>query len=93
MLRQTGKYPQLEVRQRTDRERNAVAGQPGHERRVVQGLNAMIDAFDLEHIKRAPDVSRRALLAGMGHEPQAQSAGARKHTGKLFGRMPELARR
>ena len=48
-------------------------------------------AFDLQHVKRAFDVSRRTLFTGMGHREQAQLTTPRKDARELFGRMTALA--
>src|SRR5438093_12073847 len=53
---QVRKHAALEVGQGADRQRNAVFGQAGHERGVLDRLHAVVDALDLEQIERGPDV-------------------------------------
>jgi hypothetical protein len=45
----------------------------------------------LQDVQRAPDVGRRAFLAGVGDDVQAELAAAREHAGEFFGRVTELA--
>jgi len=49
----------------------------------------MVDALDLEHIERAPDVGRRPLLAGMRHQAGNPVRVARANTrANFFGGWP-----
>ena len=87
---QVGKHAQLEIRQRTYRECNAVFGQALHQKRVLARLHAVVNTLDLEQIERSPDISRRAFLAGVRDQMKLQLAAARKHFGKLFGRVADF---
>ena len=49
----------------------------------------VVDALDLEHIERAPDVGRRPLLAGVRDDVQAELAAAREHARELLRRVAE----
>ena len=93
VMRQGINHPQLEVGQRADRERDAVLHQPLHQGSVFDGSYAMVDALDLEHIERAPDVGRRPLLAGVCHQPKTQFPRPGKHPCKLLRRVADLAGR
>src|SRR5450830_514628 len=89
---QVGEDAQRDVGEGAHGQRDAVLGQALHQGRVFEGLHAVVDALDLQHIEGAPDVGRRAFFAGVGHQTQAQLAAARKDAGKLFRRVAQLAR-
>ena len=51
-------------------------------------LRAVVDPLDLEHVERAPDVLRRALLTSVRDHAQAELAAFGEHSGELLRRMP-----
>ena len=91
VARQVGEHLEFLVGQRADGERDALLRQPLHQRRVVHGLHAVVDALGAQDVQRAPDVGGRAFLAGVGDDVQAQLAAAREHAGEFFGRVTQLA--
>ena len=91
MAGQVRKHAQLEVGQRTDGQGNAVFGQPLHQRGILARLHAMVDAFDLQHVERGPDIGWRPFLTGMGDQVETEFAAAGEHPGEFFGRITDLA--
>lgn len=50
----------------------------------------MVDAFDVQHVQRLPDVFRRTLLTGMSDEMQAHARRALIYLFKQFGRIADF---
>ena len=80
-------YPQPHVRQRTHRERHALARQACNQCRVLHATHAMVDAPHLQQIQGFLDVGGRSFLPGVGHRQQAQAPGAFEHGRELRGWM------
>jgi hypothetical protein len=83
VLREILHDAQLEVRQRAHGERDAVAHEPRHERRILVAAHAVIDALDLEDVEGIGDVGGGAFLAGMGDGAEADAARLREHPREL----------
>src|SRR6202011_1282702 len=69
---QAGKDAKLDVRHRADREGDLLLDQPFHQPIIFGAADAVVDASRVEEVKRLPDVTGRALLAGMRHSQQAR---------------------
>ena len=74
---------QLEVRERADGQRHALADQPLDQRRILERAVAVVDAVDVQEVERLPDVVGRSLLAGMGDPLQPALAAAAKTRANL----------
>ena len=88
---QIGEHAEFEVGQRAHRQGNAVFGQTRHQQRVFAGLHAVVNALNFEHIKRRPDIRRRAFFTRVGHQSKPQFPAACEHPRKLFRRVAHLA--
>ena len=70
-----------------------LAREPLDQRRVLDAAHAVVDALDVQHVERLPDVRGRPLLAGVGDAVQAARPRARAKTRANFsGGLPTLAR-
>jgi nitrite reductase/ring-hydroxylating ferredoxin subunit len=78
------------IRERTDGERDARLREAPHQRGILESAIAVVDAVDLEDIERLPDIGRRTLLAGMGHDAEAERAGAGERFLELARRVADL---
>ncbi len=83
---------QLHVREGTHGERDALAPQALHQRRILGDTHAVVDASHLKHVERLADVRRRALFAGVGDRDEALGPRPREHAGERARRVPALGR-
>ena len=81
---------ELEVGQRTQRQRDAAVGQRGHERRVVDAGVAVVQPVDPKQVQRLAHIGRRPLLARVGHHLEAQGPAAAEELGELGRRVADL---
>ena len=70
VVRQPVDAAQRHVRQRADGQRHLLLAQPGHQRRVLQAADAVVDPLDAEPVERRPDVGGRPLLPRVRHPVQ-----------------------
>ena len=84
-------HAQLDVGQRADSQRGALASQTFDQFRIFDAAHAVVDAFHVQHVQRVDDVFGRALFACVGHQVQAQLLAARENAGEFFGWMASLA--
>ncbi|MCY1225920.1 hypothetical protein D9M72_381320 [compost metagenome] len=92
MVAQVGVDLELDVRQRAHGQRHALARQACHQRRIVDGAHAVVDALHLEDVECVGDVLRRTFLARVGHQVQAQLTRLGKYARELLGRVALLGR-
>ena len=57
----------------------------------MDGLHAVVNPLHTQHVERAPNIGRRALLARMGHPVQTQRAGFGEHVFEFLRRVADLA--
>ncbi len=84
-------HAQLQVRQRTHRERNAIAHEALDERGVFVAAHAVIDAVHVQDVEGFRDVRGRAFLSRMRDQAQIHRVRLREHAGELRRRIAALA--
>ena len=92
MLPQVGEDPQLHVGEWAYGEGDPRGGQAVHQGVVLLAGHPVVDALRPEQVEGVADVTRGALLAGVGDRPQAGSPGPGEGRDELLRRVPPLTR-
>ena len=78
-------HPGAQVGDGSHVEHDATLGELHHERRVLDGADAVADAIGMQGVERAADRGRSGGLAGVRHRAETQRAGEAEGGGERFG--------
>ena len=79
-----------EIGERTDGQRNALAGNAGRQFAVIKGAVTVVDTINFQQVETVANILCRAFLAAMGDQPVALTRGFGKDPPELCGGMAKL---